>query len=209
MSNLVQKVVKKVSRRDGAALERPELLRRVRARERRRDRASDPLTPEERSIQQANAKRLTGGTRRLLSLARGRGPASAALIMAATASWAIIASTAFLWPVQAIMAVISIGGLGTLTVLETEWVGYLDLFGWVSSWGQEMLFISLIIVFIIGFLVMLTAIFVYTIRGINISNDLSILIMAICLALYAVPVFNLLPWMWFWCLYVVKSQTDG
>lgn len=208
MSNLARKVVKKVSGRADAALERPELLRRVRARERRRDRERNPLTPEERSIQQANARRLTGGTRGLIRLARGKGPASASLIMVATASWAIIAGTAFLWPVQAIMAVVSIGTLGTLLVLDTEWVGYLDLFGWVSSWGQEMFFISLIIVFIIGFLVMLTAISVYTIRGVSIGQNLSIFVMAICLALYAVPVANLFPWMWLWCFYVVKSQAD-
>jgi hypothetical protein len=129
--------------------------------------------------------------------------------MAATATWFIITTTAFIWPVQLVFAAISIAGLGTVVALDTEWIGYLDLFGWVSDSGLEILVISLIIVFIIGFLIMMTAIFIYTIRGISIVRGMSIFVMAVCLALYAVPVFNLLPWMWFWCLYVVKSQANS
>ncbi len=131
-----------------------------------------------------------------------------AVINAGTATWTIIVGTAILYPIQFVMAALTLGGLAALVTLDTSWLGYADLFGWFSDFGMELLFVSLMLNFVIGFLTFMVAVGVYVIRGVTISRGISIIIAAVCLALYATPILNFIPWMWFWCLYVVKSQAN-
>lgn len=131
-----------------------------------------------------------------------------AVVNAGAASWVIIASTSALYPVQFAMAALTLGGLAALVTVDTTWVGYADLFGWFSDFGLELLFVSLMIAFVIGVLTFFVAIGLFVVRGVNINRGVSIIVAAICLALYATPVLNFLPWMWLWCLYVVKSQAN-
>lgn len=131
-----------------------------------------------------------------------------AVAMAGTATYAIIAGTAILYPVQFVMAALTLGGLAALVTIDTTWIGYADIFGWFSDFGAELLFISLMIVFVIGVLTFFVAVGVFVFRGVNINRGISIIVAAVCLALYATPLLNFVPWIWLWCLYVVKSQAD-
>lgn len=149
--------------------------------------------------------------RSALSRTVGVSPAiekGAAVVNAGAAMWAIIGSTAILYPVQFIMAALTLGGIAALVTLDTTWIGYADIFGWFSDFGMELLFISLMIGYVVGVLTFFVAIGVFVIRGVNINLGISIIVAAVCLALYATPLLNFLPWIWLWCLYVVKSQAD-
>ena len=132
-----------------------------------------------------------------------------AVTRATSASWTIVAASSILYPVQLCVGAVSLAGLSVLVAVEGTWAGWLDAFGWFSSVGEELFFIAMGINLVIGVLTLMFAFLVFSLRGVSINRGISLIVAAICFSMYAAPVLNLLPWIWLWCLYVVKSQADG
>lgn len=124
----------------------------------------------------------------------------------------IVQIGSYLYAVQVIMWVINLIGLLSLIIIDDSWLAYLDFLGISNSIAEAMFFVSMIVMFLIGLSSLILAIIIYESNRpvkIKISGDLSLWISAFCLTMYLAPVLNIVPWMIFFCLYVVKSQADS
>lgn len=132
-----------------------------------------------------------------------------AVANATAATWTIIGGTSFMYPIQLAFALLQVLGFFGLVALEESFLDYIDFFDFGTEAAERMFYISVAVLFVLGLVTLFTAIAVYTIRGVKMMGDgVGLIITAVCLALYVIPVFSLVPWMWLWCLYVVKSQVD-
>lgn len=131
---------------------------------------------------------------------------------AVTATAKIARIGVYLYALQVILWAINLVGLISLAAIEESWVMYLDVFGISNIGAESIFFVSMALLFLIGLSTLILAIGTYITNKpirVKISGDLSIWIAAACLTLYLAPVINLVPWMIFWCLYVVKSQVNS
>lgn len=148
----------------------------------------------------------------LLSDKISKVPNISRVVAAVKATTKIVRIGMYLYAIQVILWAINIVGLISLAAVDESWVMYLDVFGLSNIFAESLFFISMALLFIVGLCTLILAIVIYESNRpvrINISGDLSLWIAAACLTLYLAPVLSLVPWMIFWCLYVVKSQADG
>lgn len=128
--------------------------------------------------------------------------------MAASAAWFIVGTTWILYLVQFVFAVVSLAGLAGIVAVEDGWVGYLNVFGLLSDTAENTAYLGMGITTVMGIFTLIIAIAIFLFRGVDIAKGHSVPLMAICFALNAVPGTSLVPWIWLWCLYVVKSQIN-
>jgi hypothetical protein len=128
---------------------------------------------------------------------------------AITVSFLIMSWTWWLWLfVQIPLAITAVAGIGTAATGEAIWWGILDKLGITSNLGMLMFSAGTFGVLIVGIISFLIASSFFQMRGINCWKSLSVIIMALCFCGYIIPGINLMPLIWFWCIYVVYSQGD-
>ena len=127
---------------------------------------------------------------------------------AGSAAWFIVGMTWILYVVQFVFAILSLIGFSALFAAEESWLGYVDVLGLFSDTAGMMLFVGMGMTAAMGILTLIIAIALFIFRGVKINRGISGIIMAVCFAFNIVPGFNLAPWIWVWCLYVVKSQIN-
>lgn len=186
-------------------------FRNSRADARREKRAVKPLTTEQKARQFARVKRLLPGSRQLLRSAKGATEVTKDLIKASAAAWALILGT--LWNIvllQFIAGILYLIGLAAVIVSEETWWDYADFADIISSGMALPLFFSgLALSLLCGILLLLAGILIFTLRGVSVVTSWSIPMMVICLVMHAIPGISLLPGMYLWYLYVVKTQVVG
>ncbi len=183
-------------RRIEAALNRPELLRKVRSRERRKERAETPLSPEAKEAQVSRAKALLGRGRLLRALSPQN--------KTTERIWAIAASGLIAWfvlPFYTLQALFWILGLASLGL---EAVPIADIF----LPGTEVFVFMYILIALIGVCSMLYAVWIYTVRGVRCFSGVRGLMFACCMTGYLVFFLNLFPWIILWMLCVIYTNTE-
>lgn len=125
---------------------------------------------------------------------------------AASAAWFIVGTTWIFYMVQFVAGVISLVGLLGLIAIQESWLSYADFFGFFSGMGEAATYTGMVICAAMGVFTLILAIIVFKFRGVAIARSHSVPLMALCFALNVAPGFNLFPWFWVWCLFVVKSQ---
>ena len=127
---------------------------------------------------------------------------------AGSAAWFIVGVTWIFYMVQFVFALVSLMGFATISAVAESWVGYVDFFGVFSDNAQDMTSAGIGMTAAMGIFTLIVAIVIFLFRGVDIARGNSVLIMAVCFALNTAPVASLVPWIWVWCLYVVKSQIN-
>lgn len=127
---------------------------------------------------------------------------------AASAAWFIVGMTWILYMIQFVFAAVSLVGLSGLAVLDDGWAGYADVFGLLSDTAEITTYVGMGITTVMGIFTLIMAIAIFLFRRVDIAKGHSVPLMAVCFALNAVPGTNIVPWVWVWCLYVVKSQIN-
>lgn len=130
------------------------------------------------------------------------------VVSAASAAWTIIGATWILYMVQLVFSVLSIVGMASMIAIDGSWLQTLDITGWTSDFGSIMTYVGMGVCGVMGIFTLIIAIMIFLIRQVSILRSYSIFIMAICFALNFAPIVSFIPWIWLWCLYVVKSQAD-
>ncbi|MCB9818843.1 hypothetical protein H6788_01550 [Candidatus Nomurabacteria bacterium] len=131
-----------------------------------------------------------------------------AVANAGSAAWFIVGVTWIFYMVQFVFALVSLMGFATISAVAESWVGYVDFFGVFSDNAQDMTSAGIGMTAAMGIFTLIVAIVIFLFRGVDIARGNSVLIMAVCFALNTAPVASLVPWIWVWCLYVVKSQIN-
>lgn len=129
------------------------------------------------------------------------------VVRAITATRSIIYYGFYAYALQVVFWFISLIGFLTLVTVKESFLDYLDVFGWGSSTSQGIFLASVVVIFLIGLVTLVGAMLIYQKERVDFLRGISLLVAAVCLALYTAPILNLVPWIAFWCLYVVKSQT--
>lgn len=107
----------------------------------------------------------------------------------------------FAWvliPPQVIFAIISIVGLASEVVAEEVFFGFFS--GAVP--GEAIYLVMSILVIIIGTLSLLYAVLVFLSARVSLLSGKGLLVLAVCFCLYALPVFNIFPWVFVYSLYL-------
>jgi len=127
---------------------------------------------------------------------------------AGSAAWVIVGVTWIFYMVQFVFALLSLMGISAMIAAGESWVGYADFFGILSDTAEVSTYAGMAITIAMGIFTLIVAIAIFLFRGVDIGRSYSVPLMAICFALNALPVTSLAPWIWVWCLYVVKSQIN-
>lgn len=184
-----------------AATVRPELLRRVRARERRKQRQQSPLSPEASDRQVRNMTKQLPGSQKLLKFSKaasGEEPLTKKIKASIAANAIFWAAIGFYIP-QFIFWIMEIIGFGFESV---------PIIGDVLP-GKELSLASWLIIVLIGTGTMLYATFVFMARGINSFGGWKGLIFILCLTGYLVIFINgMFPWFVIWIFAVVALQDE-
>ncbi len=131
-----------------------------------------------------------------------------AVLNAAQASRSILWIVGVTYPVQLGFALLYLVGLASLITIEESFLDIIDVFNLGSRMSELMFYVSMVVLFFMGLMTLILAICMYAWRGVKVDTGISLIVAAILLALYMVPVFNIVPWMLLWCLYVVKRQLN-
>ena len=113
-----------------------------------------------------------------------------------------------LYIIQLFGAVLSITAFSSLVILDATGISYFD-FGLLTGNAIGLFALAsgmLLIAFVFSFFI---ALFFLIKEGFHILVGLSLLISPVCLCLYLIPGFNLIPWVWVWAFYVVKNQNTN
>ena len=205
MATLVQN-----ARKISALTEKPELVRRVRARERRKNREKERISATDQANQNIRSKKLLGGgilrpsARYALQKQKKGGVSLKKNVVTAAATVFIISSTVWLYIMQIPFAVLSIISLGALSGIGKNWWSNIletVTFGGFSELGLVFFFTGVIGAFICGMVTMMIAIFIYSVRGVNVFSGTKLLTMPLVMVGYLFPIFNLFPLVWIWCLF--------
>lgn len=127
---------------------------------------------------------------------------------AATAAWTIVGATWILYMVQLVFSLLSLIGMASLITIDDSWLQTLDITGWSSDVVGLMTYIGMGVCGVMGIFTLIIAIMLFILRRVSILRSYSIIVMAVCFALNFAPGASFIPWIWLWCLYVVKSQAD-
>ena len=159
---------------------------------------------EKRSVHQKSR------AERMLAIRNGRavkGVTKTAKSAAATSAIVEVTIIVYLW--QLAFAVLAIIGLGLATANADSWLITIATFGLGGIGGKTIMAVGLVTTLLLGAVSFLIAIGIYMSRRINCWRGLSIPLIALGLCCYITPFLNLLPIMWLWCLYVLKSQAES
>ncbi len=164
-----------------------------------------PTNSSQRSIRASNDHRLKPA-----NMSRVKEVASKAVDItnAASAAWFIIGVTWILYMIQFVFALMSLIGISAMIAVGESWVGYIDFMDLFSGTAQSMAFVGMGMTAVMGIFTLIASIAIFMFRGVDINKSYSVPIMALCFALNTVPAASLVPWIWVWCLYVVKSQVN-
>ena len=176
-----------------------------------RPRRQKESTPPNGAPNARPARTRVPSVRSLLSNKISAIPNVSGVVAAINATTRIVRLGMYIYVLQIILWALNLVGLISLAAIDESWIMYLDVFGLSNIFAESLFFISLALLFLIGLCTLIMAIVIYEANRpvkIKISGDLSLWIAAACLTLYLAPVLNIVPWMIFWCLYVVKSQAD-
>ena len=185
------------ARKIKAGITRPELLRRVRSRERRRARSEEPL----KAAQQTTTNRFLPRARRLRKKLAKKGPVGGRAIKALGAQAALMPLLLF-YPLQFIASMLLLSSV-VLLLSTGEFTRWLASF-FVSA--EAVAFGSALALFIIGFLSFAYAIFIFSMRGVNCFKGNGGLVLMGYMLAYIVPFASLVPWVFLYGWYVVKQQ---
>lgn len=204
------------ARRTKALINRPELVRRVSARERRRTREQRPLTNDEKNSQNNYSSEILKGNNfgaRAIGNRLRRGNAGklgpqdirkdvglAKVAKDATKIYSTLSPLLIFVPVQFAFAIISLMGLAFEVASANFAFG---IFNSVVP-GMILFVAGLAVVILIGFGSLLYAVITLSLRGINCFKGRRDLVLMLCVAAYIAPVFNLVPWVFVFGLYNLK-----
>ena len=124
-------------------------------------------------------------------------------------SWSIVVFTIWIYLFQLMCATLAIVGLSAITKTEDSWwaaAADFITFGSLSGVGLTMFFFGIVGTFICGLITFLVAISFYSMRGVKAFKGVSIIVLGLGFSAYLTPILNFVPWIWLWCLYVVKSN---
>lgn len=130
------------------------------------------------------------------------------VVNAANATRSILWIVGVTYPAHLALALLYLVGLASLITIEESFLDVIDVFDIGAGMSELMFFVSMVILFLMGLLTLILATTIYFWRGVKVDTGISLILAAVCLVLYMVPVFNLIPWMLLWCLYVVKRQAN-
>lgn len=190
------RVTAQTARKTYAATQRPELLRRVRSRERRKERAAVPLSPEAKQKQIANSSRLRGGAR-ILNRSLPTDNTSVERIRAITAGSLILWSTLPFYVPQLLLWVLGLAGVVGESLPVVDFV----------IPGQELFVLSYIVIAFIGLCSMAYAVVMFNIRGVDCFSGHKSLYLLLCLMGYFVFFINAAPWTLIWVFSVIMNQS--
>ncbi len=195
-----------------AVVERwPRSVRGKRAGRQREVRVKEPLTETQKVTLQQNTKKLLPITRRVTAAA-GNGNAVAKginAIKAATATGHIISITWYFYLLQVVFSLFYLLSLGGMAWYSGGWLEFFDIFSAGGYAGLGLFMISMVLLAAMWMVTFMIAIIVYIFRGVKIMNGIASPVVAIgSLVLTLAPIANLFPWVWLWCLYVVKTQIE-
>jgi len=182
---------KRAVRRARAAAERPELLRKIRARERREEREETPLTQEQKQQQTEHARALRGKARILRNIAPENQTTEKIWAIAASAHIALV--TLAFYPLQFFLWVISLAALGAETVLIVDFFFP----------GKEIYMFTYLAIAFLGICSMLFGVLIYTLRGVQCFSGIRGLWFAICVTGYLLIFLNFVPWVAIWMLGII------
>lgn len=193
----VSKATVRAKRRSKASATRPELLRRVRSRERRKNKEQATLTDIERNAQIARSKKLLPGS---LSNNKSVGGNNANIkkIKAAVASNFIFWTAITFYIPQLSLWIL---GMSALSLESVPVLGYVIP-------GESLYLISWLIIVIIGIGTMIYATFIFTLRGIPCFDGWPGFVFICCIAGYCVVLVNFLPFFIFWLFTVTLCQRE-
>lgn len=101
-------------------------------------------------------------------------------------------------PAQVIFAIISIIGIGSETIAEEVFLG---LFSGAVP-GEAIYLVMAVLVIIIGTLSLLYAVMVFAASRVSLLSGKGVLVLGICFCLYALPIFNIIPWVFVYATYL-------
>lgn len=184
-------------RKTAAAVQRPELLRKVRARERRKERLQEPLTVQEKEAQTQRSKIFLKRARALRDVLPENGATEQIITIAATSfiAWTVLP----FYPIQFIFWLFGLIGIAT----EGAPVANLVLP------GSELFMLSYIMIALIGMVTMLYAAGMYTMRGVRCFSGMRGLAFICSLTGYLVFFVNLFPWVVLWMLAILYTKNDA
>lgn len=164
-----------------------------------------PTNSPQRSIRASNDHKLKSA-----SMSQVKEVASKAVDVAnaGSAAWFIVGITWIFYMIQFVFALMSLIGISSMVAVGESWIGYVDFLGLLSDTSQDIAFIGMGVTAVMGIFTLIVAIAIFLFRRVEIGHSYSVPIMAVCFALNTVPAASLVPWIWVWCLYVVKSQIN-
>lgn len=190
----------KAMRRAKAAYDRPELVGKIAARERRRQRQNNPITPAQRKRLHANSQKALKLRKKVKSKFGGlmskEAESSVTKVNAVATSWMIAATLFPLISFQFFFWIIAmIGVFGeSIPILNYVFPGE-TLFG-----------LGVGVNAVIGLLMMLWAVTMYVGRGVDCWSGGKTLAFAFCFSLQIAPLINLIPFVLIWCFIVALLQ---
>lgn len=127
---------------------------------------------------------------------------------ALSATWLVIGTSWIFYAIQFVFALLYLLTMGGLMSYEGSWLETFDLFGLGGQAGAGMFLLCLGVIVAMWLCTFVTAIVIFLVRGISFGRGISVIIALVSLVASTFPVVNLLPWVWVWCAYVVKTQAD-
>lgn len=118
----------------------------------------------------------------------------------------VVLSTSVLYPVQFVCATLSIAGLLGWIGVEESWLNYADFFNVFSTSGELVYLTGVAGTVAIGLFELLIAIGSFFWFGVDAWSVKSFILWVFCFVGYYAPGFNLVPWAYVWCFYVVWKQ---
>ena len=182
--------------------------------ERRQRRTREGVSGRERASQSANTKKMLKGSRlrpnarRLRKMTKGKGGVVSMTATVAATSF-ILLNTTVVYLIQVVFGIAYLAGIAGLETIEDSWwLGILDTVTFSTAENTGLLFMAIGAYgsMLCSVVMWCIAIPIYMARGINIWRGISVPLMGFILALHFIPVFNILPLVWFWCFYIVSTS---
>ena len=180
-----------------AAAQRPELLRKIRARERRRAREQEPLNDAQRQRQTANVRKIL--RRRKGRIGKMLIPSGNVDIQRIKAISVGLMMLGFIVPVIGFQFTIWLVQLGG-TFLEG-----VPFFNFVLP-GQEMIIVGYLLIVAMHFLLFAGTAILFLLRGVDCFSGKKNLIFIACLAASMLIYINIFPFVLIWIYFVIQMQ---
>ena len=201
---MIKKVVSqspsKTVRNARAAAKRPELLRRIRSRERRQEREGNLVTQQQGRNIATNQKRALPVAKKWRNRLRKKGKSATVqrVKILSAAPMIALAVNPLIIP-QVTMGLVGIAGLGMELAGESIFWGlFSDVIPGDILWG-----VATGVNMVIGIISMTAAFSILSMRGVKCLRGYRVFAFILCFAGYIIPVANLIPWVWVWYWYLL------